>query len=61
MGFGAAFILLGLFSFIHPFIAFVRLVAYAGIVLFMDGILLAILAGQRIVKKEKTCLQQKAL
>lgn len=54
--FGAAFIALGLFSFINPFLTFIKLVAYAGIILFLDGILLAVLSSRLTDKTEKNLL-----
>lgn len=45
LGFGAALIGLGLFSMLEPLHAFIKMISLAGIILFLDGILLAILSG----------------
>lgn len=54
--FGAALIALGLFTLINPFYALMKLVAYAGAVLFLDGMLLVILSAKLTNKTEKNLL-----
>lgn len=54
--FGAALIGLGLFSLLDPLHAFIKMISLSGTVLFLDGILLAILAGNVSNTFEKNLL-----